>query len=454
MREKAAKAHFVGAGGIGVSAIMRLFAKEGTVISGSDVHLPPEETLPPGTYFRAHDERNLPDDADVLVYSPAVPERNPEREKATRLGIKQLSYPEALAVVTSDHNTIAVSGTHGKSTTTALLGKLFETGGLRPSVIVGAEVPGWKERNLLTGDGDVFIVEACEYRRSMMNLSPQTIVLTNIELDHPDYYRDLADVKSAFRDYVAKLRQEDLLVVNNDDANSREIASTFDGIIVRYGIGDGADLCAINHSESETRQMFELVWKGTSLGSFTTELPGIYNLYNILAATSAFLSYGGPVGAIQPTLDGFHGVGRRFETLGTLGGTLIVSDYAHHPTALYEVTRAARSRYKGKRILAVFRPHHRERTLKLFDHFVEVVRGIPEMLLIEIYDVAGREEATPVSSRDIIAKIKENDADAPIEYAADLTEAETMIRAHAANFDVILVIGAGDADELAKRLIA
>jgi UDP-N-acetylmuramate--alanine ligase len=279
-------------------------------------------------------------------------------------------------------------------------------------------------------------------------------VLTNIELDHPDYYHDLADVKSAFREYVAKLRQEDLLVVNNDDADVREVARGFDGIIVRYGVGEGPDLYASSVIEYESSQSFELVWKGTSLGTFSTELPGIYNLYNILASISVYLSYGGQTEAIQGVLSGFHGVGRRFEVLGHLNETLVVSDYAHHPTALRAVTDAARSRYKGKRILTVFRPHHRERTIKLFSEFVDVISGIPEMILIEIYDVAGREESTPISSRDIIARVKERHADAPIEYAADLTEAERMIRDHAENFDVILVIGAGDADQLAKELIS
>ncbi len=452
--EELNRVHFIGVGGIGVSAILRLLAHRGVTISGSDVKLPPLQSLPQGTYFEGHKEEQIEDGVDLVVYSPAANEQNPERIAAARLGIKELSYPEALALVTRRYNTIAVSGTHGKSTTTALMGKLFEGGNLEPSVIVGAEVPGWNDKNLRIGTSDIFIVEACEYRRNMLNLTPQTIVLTNIELDHPDYYHDLADVKNAFHEYVDKLRQEDLLVVNNDDANAREIAKRFDGIIVRFGIGEGSDLYAINVVGFESSQSFELVWKGTSLGVFTTELPGIYNLYNILAASATYLSYGGRVDAIQKVLSEFHGVGRRFEIVGQLGNATVVSDYAHHPTALKAVTEAARSRYRGKRILTVFRPHHRERTIKLFTEFVNVIANIPEMILIEIYDVAGREEATPISSRDIIQKVEERIPDAQIEFADTLTVAEQMIRAHAENFDVILVIGAGDADELAKKLVS
>ena len=447
------KAHFIGVGGIGVSAILRLFASQGVAVSGSDMHLPPLSSLPSGDYFDTHSASHIGTDIELIIYSPAVPESNPERIRGKELGIKQLSYPEALALVTHDHNTIAVSGTHGKSTTTALMGKLFEGGGLDPSVIVGAEVPGWETRNLREGKSDIFIVEACEYRRNMLELTPQAIVLTNIELDHPDYYHDLADVKNAFRTYVHNLRQEDLLIMNDDDANIREVVDGFDGIIIRYGIGEGKDLFAQGVSEGEAGQSFELVWKGSSLGKFSSILPGIYNLYNILAAVATYLSYSGKVSAIQDVLDEFSGVGRRFERIGTLEGATMISDYAHHPTALRAVYNATKAKYGNKRILTVFRPHHRERTRKLFEEFVDTIKEIPEMILVEIYDVPGREEGTPISSRDIIAKIKERNNDASIEYASDLSEAEKMIREHAKNFDVIIIIGAGDADTLARNLV-
>jgi UDP-N-acetylmuramate--alanine ligase len=446
-------AHFVGVGGIGVSAILRLFADHGISVSGSDIHLPDTTRLPAGKYFSGHAEENVPIDADVLVYSPAAPAENPERVVARMRGIPELSYPEALALVTKDKKTIAISGTHGKSTTTALAGRLFEEGGLDPSVIVGAEVPGWKERNLRRGASDLFILEACEYRRNMLKLEPQTIVLTNIELDHPDYYHDLADVKDAFREYVSKLSGEDLLVVNNDDANIRDVIAHFDGIIVRYGVGEGADLVARNIRANEAAQTFELVWHGTSLGELTTPLPGLYNIYNILAATAVYLAYGGKTEAIGSTLLGFLGVGRRFEVVGKIGNALVVSDYAHHPTALAAVVDAASARFLGRRICVVFRPHHRERTQKLFDHFVEVIAKIPYLLLVEIYDVPGREEGLAISAQDLIRAAKERTPSHDIAFAPDLSAAEDMIRRMRDDFDVFLIIGAGDADTLAQHLV-
>ncbi len=450
------KAHFVGVGGIGVSAILRFFVHKGITVSGSDTNLPPRETLPYGEYFETHSRANVPPDADVLVYSPAVPETNIERMAAKALKIKELSYPEALAMVTAPFTTIAVSGTHGKSTTTALMGKMFEAGGLDPSVIVGAEVPGWQDRNLRMGGSDVFIVEACEYRRNMLNLTPQAIVLTNLELDHPDYYVDLADTKNAFKEYIGKLGGGDLLIINNDDANIRDITLNFDAIIVRFGIGGGADLYARNIRQTETEQTFELVWKGTPIGSFTTGLPGLYNIYNILAALATYLAYGGKTEAIQGVLDAFVGVGRRFETVGTLTdgehGVTIISDYAHHPTALKAVVEAARLRYASKRMLTIFRPHHRERTIKLLDNFIDVISEIPHLILVEIYDVPGREEGIEISSQNVITKVLKINSRADVVYAIDLDDAERIAREKAAEFDVMLVIGAGDADVLAKKL--
>src|SRR3989338_8491930 len=454
------KAYFVGVGGIGVSALLRLLAARGIAIAGSDIRLPSLTTLPPGDYAEGENAEHVPRDSGVLIYSPAVPESHAERVRSRELGIPEFSYPKALGVITHSYNTIAVSGTHGKSTTTALLGKLFEAGGFDPSVIVGAEVPGpsrtdggkW-DHNLHIGKSNMFIVEACEYRRNMLELSPQAILLTNLELDHPDYYHDLADVKSAFHDYIEKLGVNGLLIMNNDDANIRDITRGFDASIVRYGIGESADLIARDIKQTGFGQSFDLVWKGTPLGTFTTPLPGLYNVYNILGAVGTYLAYSGKTETIHEALANFSGVARRFEIIGMLDGATIIADYAHHPTALRAVVEAAQAKYEGKRILVIFRPHHRERTEKLFDQFVAVLLQIEHVILAEIYDVAGREEERRVSSRDLVEAVHAKDPSADIRYAKDLEESETMAREKADAFDVILVIGAGDADELAKKLV-
>jgi UDP-N-acetylmuramate--alanine ligase len=447
------KVYFIGVAGIGVSALVRYFSAHNVDVAGSDLALPPRGVLPEGgTYFEGQSADNVPHDAGLVIYSPAAPKDNPERVRARELNIPELSYPEALAEVTKGRHTIAVSGTHGKSTTTALLGKLFEADGLDASVIVGAEVPGW-DHNYHHGSEDMFIVEACEYRRHMMHLTPATIVLTNLELDHPDYYRDLADVKSAFSDYIQKLSSEGLLIMNNDDANIRDIVKQFDGVIVRYGVGSGADLIARNVYQSETQQTFDLVWKGTPIGSYSSPLPGVYNLYNILAAAATLLATGGKADCIQSVLSEFIGVGRRFEIVGECQGRPIISDYAHHPTALRVVADAAQARYRDKKVLVVFRPHHRERTRKLFNEFVQTFLGIPHIIVTEIYDVAGRDNGTSVSAKDLLNEVHTHDPRHDISFAEDLTKAEELVRLRLSQYDAVLVIGAGDADQLARRLV-
>ena len=259
------KAHFIGVRGIGVSAILRLLSLRGVVLTGSDSARLDEAMLPAGKYHEGHDEDNVESDTSIVIFSPAVPVTNVERMRAQELGIPQFSYPDALALVTSNKRTIAVSGTHGKSTTTALLGKFFESGGYDPSVIVGAEVSGWNH-NYRHGDGEVFVVEACEYRRHMMSLSPGVILLTNLELDHPDYYSDLADVMQAFRAYIEKLPTNGKLIYNIDDANLRDITKKIDVETISFGISTAADLCAINILTTSDTQSFTLVWRGAVLG--------------------------------------------------------------------------------------------------------------------------------------------------------------------------------------------
>lgn len=451
------RAHFIGIGGIGVSAIAKLFHANGVAISGSDVRLPEAGQLPKeGTYFSGHASDNVPADAKLIVYSPAVPESNPERVRARELGIPEWSYPHALGKITSAYATIAVSGTHGKSTTTALLAELLIEAGADPTAIVGAIVPEWQS-NLRLGESDMFVVEACEYRRHMLELSPQSIVLTNIELDHPDYYTDLSDVKDAFREYIAKLGDGGLLVFNADDANIRDIVRDSEAILVSYGIGDSADLIATNLREEHGEQIFSLRWKGSDLGEFRTPLPGVYNVYNILAACAACLAYHGSASAIRETIARFHGVGRRYEEVGhTANGALVISDYAHHPTALKHVIAATRARHEGKRLLVIFQPHQRERTLKLWDAFVATIGGasFDHMLLVEPYAVPGREDAMEPCGERLASEIRTQAPEKRLTFAASLHEAEESARGLLAEHDVILVVGAGDIHTLSQKLLS
>lgn len=449
---KLRRVHFVGVGGIGVSAIASFLSRHGVQISGTDLELPSSELLPEGHFLSGHHPEILEKGIDLLVYSDAVPQHDPERIRARELNIPEMNFADALGLITQGRDTIAISGTHGKSTTTALLGLLFEAADTDPDVFVGAVVPAWK-RNVRFGSGNgPFVVEADEYRAHMMSLTPQLILVTNLEWDHPDYYRDIVHLLSTFSGFLSHLPPDGTGIINHDDAHARHAASSMNARKITYSVDGDADLLVRTFPNEPSR--LSVRWQGKELGEFRTLLPGRYNKYNIAGALAAFLSRSDRVDIIGPILERFEGIGRRFELIGEVEGTVIVSDYAHHPTALRSVLDAARERFTGKRILVVFRPHQQERTRKLFDAYVQVIDKIPDLLLLEIYDVPGRESDEPISSHDLLRAAFMDADDGRHRYAATLEEAENIIRKELTMYDVVLVVGAGDADKLARALLS
>jgi len=455
---KIKKLHCIGIGGIGISAVARFFLAQGVEVSGSDVVLSDELTSLSnhGAHvFFLQSEKNISEGVEVVVYSPAVPEDNVERQEAKKRGLPTLSYPEMLGKIMSLYDGIAVSGTNGKTTTTALLGKFLEEGGCDPTVIIGGRVPGW-DNNLRLGSGDLFVAEGCEYKRSMLNLCPKVIVLTNIEEDHLDYYKDINDIVDAFTEYVLKLKEEDLLVYNMDDRNCRDVALKTSAKKISFGLSSDADIYAQDITNSFTQQSFEIVAFGKNLGKFVTKLPGVFNIYNILAASAVAFDIGMESVSIQRVLDNFGGTWRRFEKVGEIDNAVVFSDYAHHPTAIRGTLLGIRQFFPNKKILAVFQPHHQNRTIKLFDDFAMSFLEADEVIVSEIYHVCGREgegEEDKISSEKLVAAIKEHNPGKEILYAENIKVAERLARERSKDFDIILVMGAGDIDEVARKLV-
>ena len=451
------KIHCVGVGGIGVSAIARFFLARGVKVSGSDTVASDELTSLSKrgcNVFFSQAEGNIPESTDTLVYSPAVPPDNIELQVARKRKIPIFSYPEMLGKIMSSYFGIAVSGTNGKTTTTALLGKFLEAGGKDPTVIIGGRVPGW-DNNLRVGGSDLFVAEGCEYKRSMLELSPQVIVLTNIEEDHLDYYKDIDDILDAFAEYVSKLKKEDLLVYNIDDKNCRDVVSKTSARKISFGLRDNADIYAQNITNSCGEQSFELVSFRKTIGRFVVKIPGVFNIYNILAAAAVAFDMGVENISVQRALDDFTGIWRRFERVGKIGEAIVISDYAHHPTAIRGTLRGTREFFPDKKILVVFQPHHQDRTLKLFDDFAESFTDADEAIIAEIYHVYGREEKKDkISSEKLVSAIRKHNPDKKISYAKDIKTAEEMVRERAKDFDVILIMGAGDIDQVARNLIS
>ncbi len=428
--------HFVGIGGIGMSALAKWALHEGLQVSGSDLalsELTAQVQAVGATINIGHSAANISETVDLVIYSPAVPGDNIELLAAQEQGIKSMTNFQALGEISKGYTTIVVTGTNGKSTTTAMLGLILEAAGYDPTVLLGSLVPGFVDGNLRMGKSRFFVVEGCEYRANMLNLIPEMIVLTNIEEDHLDYYRDLAHIQQTFQQFIDGLKGQGMVVVNGDDDGSS--ALNIPRPIV-YALGD--------RQVSAGQQVVT-----TLHGDITLQVPGSYNASNALAALTAAMELGIPFETAKRALGGFTGIWRRFERLGTYKGAEVISDYGHHPTAVEGAIEATREFFPERRIVLCYQPHQHDRTKKLFDDFVRVLAGADRVIVTEIYDVAGRNEDHAISSVQLVEAM----GNSSVTYAKDLSEALFQVKAEAQEGDVLLIMGAGDIDSVARDLV-
>ncbi|MEK7211218.1 MAG: Mur ligase family protein [Patescibacteria group bacterium] len=518
--DKHQKIHLIGIGGIGVSAVAKLLKLTGRQVSGSDIGESEtiEELKALGIkVYKGQAAKNIEDDIDLIVYTSAAPEDNPERVEGKKRGIKELSYFEFLGAYSKDKWTVAVSGTHGKSTTTAMLGLMAAEAGLDPTVIVGSKVKNFQYGNLRIGDAkrpqshaqrdgsDLFIVEACEHLANMLHINPRMIVLTNIEADHLDYYKNLDNIMAAFRKYVQKLPADGKLIFNADDENVCEIIKSFNGEKLGFGLkkspsppfpkGEAIESTKIHSASSpfikgrDREGFFENTFllaeeiriddgfqKYHFAGhDYILRVPGMYNAYNAFAASTAALALGVEPEVIKKTLEHFKGIWRRFEVIGEHDGALIISDYGHHPTAVRETIAGIRGFYPvrghvsngvsageisngvypGRRLVLAFQPHHRNRTKNLFNEFIECFDGLDVLVLTEIFDVAGREgdADADISSKDLIEPIKARGKVGEVYFAATPKAAEEKLLQIIRSGDIIIVMGAGDIYKICNALV-
>lgn len=449
------KIYISGIGGIGVSAIAKLYLKLGAQVLGSDI-APSEITKDLEKrgvkIFYSQTAENIPADLNILIYSPAVPENNPERHRARELGIEQRSYPQVLGDLSWQYHTIAISGTNGKSTTTAMIGSIMTDAKKDPLVIVGSKTKKF-DANFRFGQGGDFVVEACEYRGHMLNIHPSAIILTNIEKDHLDYFTNIEHILETFQNYCNKLtHSDDVIVYNRDDYFTSQIVLPKCHRI-SYSLNSSADYVAKNIKVIDHYQEFSVYHDEKCLGIFQITMPGVFNVYNALSAI-AFCHYSQiPVEIIKKSLKTFTGLWRRFEIIENRS-IVVVSDYAHHPTAVHNTIRAAKDFYPGQRIIAVFQPHQHNRTIKLFDDFVKSFNDADVIVLPEIFDVVGREKEQDqmISSQDLVNEIKKNWPDKLIYYTGNLDETVKKVNSLIRAKDVVLLMGAGDINKINKQI--
>ena len=419
--------YFAGIGGIGISAIARMMLGEGKIVTGSDRSPSPitdELTKLGAIIFFDHRAEHIRPNTELVVYSIALADDNPELIEARHRGIPMKSYPEMLGEISRAKFTIAVSGTHGKTTTTAMLAKIFIKAGLDPTVIVGSILFD-AGSNFILGKSRYFIVEACEYKRSFLNLAPQILIVTNIDNDHLDYYCDLADIQSAFAELAAKLPSTGALICKAADPFSAPLIKATKARVIDY-------------------ELF-----GSPIPKLT--VPGKHNIKNAEAAraVSSVLEIN-PALALE-ALEQFSGTWRRFEYKGKAkNNALIYDDYAHHPSEIQATLSAGRQLFPDKKIYAVFQPYLYSRTRLLFNDFAVSFKEADEVVVAPIY--AAREPADPaVSSEQLTRAIAGQGVSA--RYFTDFFAiARFLLKATGPN-DLILFLGAGDIYRLADLLV-
>lgn len=452
------RVHFIGVGGIGTSAMAKLLKLRGVYVSGSD--LKDSETL---KELRHMDVQiwtgSRPDkigkDVELIVYSSAVPEDDEERIRGRHIDAKEMTYNEFLGELSKSMKTIAVTGTHGKSTTTAMLGHILIEAGMEPTVVVGSKVSTFKYGNLHVGSSDLLVVEACEYKEHMLHIDPSMVVLTNIEFDHPDYYKSIDDVMAAMQKFIDKLPDGGSLIWNTDDEESKEIVEKLEGVS-ELGVGDeGAISASVERASGE--QVVHVKYRGMEIGEARLKMPGEYNVQNALMAAAAAYKLGLDPQKIRSAIESFTGLWRRFEHIGKYRAADMYSDYAHHPTAIAGLLEGAKTFLPDRRIVLCYEPHENARTTALKDEFVAAFDDADFVLITETFKAAGRDTEDDVSSHDLVEAVKKHDeargVSREVLYVGDVEAVGEALEGIVNKDDVVLMAGAGKIDEVARKLV-
>jgi UDP-N-acetylmuramate--alanine ligase len=444
--------HFMGIAGAGMISLAELFARSGLSVTGCDLQ-PDPATRALSSWgcevFSGHDPAHV-ENASALVVTAAVPLDHPEIQRARELGIPVMKRAKALGEWVNQGRVVAIAGTHGKTTTTAMATEVLAAAGMNPTGLVGGRVSEWAS-NLRWGDEDLFVVEADEYDRSFHHLRPEVAVLTNLEADHLDIYGDLEGVQDAFQIFLEGVSPEGHVVACGDDHGVSRLLPGLGGKARTYGLNPGAQLRAVGVQEDEAGARFGVVEDGEHRGEITLRTPGRHNVRNALGAAMAARSLGVEWGAIRRGLGAFRGVGRRFEFLGEAGGVTVVDDYAHHPTEIRATLAAARGRFPGRRIVAIFQPHLFSRTRDFAREFGEALAGADEVWVTEIYPA--REAPIPGVTGVLVAQAA-LDAGAPrVSFHSTLAELPREILPNLRPGDVCLAMGAGSIEFLGEDLL-
>lgn len=444
------KGHLVGIGGVSMSPLAEVLHDRGLIITGSDIseservkHL---RSLGIEIHI-GHKAENLAPDVEFVVRTAAAHDENPEIIEAHRRGIPVFERGQAWGAIMQDYeNALCISGTHGKTTTTSMCTHILMAADRDPTVMIGGTLPLLNSAGHRVGHGNTIVLESCEYYNSFLQFYPTVAVITTIEADHLDFFKDTEDIKKSFREFASHVPAETgHVVVNMDDKNAMDAVAGLERHIMTYGMTPKADVYPENVVSLGAQSSFDVMYRGKLFTSVTIHVPGKHNIYNALAASAAAICLGIKPNAVTYGLAGFSGAGRRFEFKGKYNGADVYDDYAHHPGELRALLDAVEN-LGYKRSIVVFQPHTYTRTISLFDDFVKQLSRPDVVYLAEIY--AAREKNTQGVSSAMLADKLDNAT-----FFPKFEDIERVLKATAEPGDIILTVGAGDVYKIGEDIL-
>jgi UDP-N-acetylmuramate--alanine ligase len=444
--------YFVGIGGIGMSGIAELLLNLGYEVSGSDIAAGEvTERLRElgGKIYKGHDPAHVAG-ADVVVVSSAISEDNPEVRAALAASIPVIPRAEMLAELMRLKYSIAVAGAHGKTSTTSILASVLEKGGLDPTVVIGGKLKQVKS-NAVLGEGDFLVAEADESDGSFLKFSPAMAVVTNIDLEHMDFYKDLDAIKSVFLDFIDRVPFYGLAVLCLDNEPIQDIIPHIKKRYMTYGLSAQADVQAVDIKYEATRSRFRVFCRGAPAGEVVLNLPGLHNIYNALASIAVGLELEIPFEGISSALETLEGVERRLEIKGEAGGITVIDDYGHHPTEIRTTLEAVRRSFPGRRVIVVFQPHRYSRTKALFDDFTRSFYQCDLLVLLPVY-AAGEKEIEGADHRRLAEGIRIH-GHKDVVCLDRHADAAAHVLSSAASGDIVLTLGAGNVWQVADEVL-
>jgi UDP-N-acetylmuramate--alanine ligase len=440
--------HFVGIAGAGMSALAQLATRRGAPVTGCDTNpTAASELAESGVQILAGHDPGHVVGARAVVYTAAVPADHPELAAARRAGIPVIRRADALADAVAGRTVIAVAGTHGKTTTTAMVTEALAAAGRDPTGLVGGRVGRWRGNAWLGGDS-VFVVEADEYDKAFLALEPTVAVVNNVEADHLECYGSVDRLEAAFVEFASRAER---VLAGADDGGASRVARTLSVPVWRVGLAAAADLRLSDVTQRPHGSQARLALPGGRTVSLRLGVPGLHNVRNAAMAVGAALAVDAALEPVLEALGRFEGVGRRFDVLGTFGDVTVVDDYAHHPTEVTATLAAARQRFPSARIVAVFQPHLYSRTRAMGRELGIALSAADRVVVTEVYPA--REAPIPGITGKLVARAAER-AGVEVDWVPDKSELVDYLTGIAAGGDVVLTLGAGDITEVGHRLAA